>query len=127
MSESATRVSAQLASRQIVFRTQKSISAAVLFNFISLSHYPLRITVLREPRRNNFYIGVEKIVLTWLEMGLTSIATFFSAAILFATGCLLSANPWPILVVFSKSASIRFRSVAPCQSATFSKAHCLKS
>lgn len=54
---------------------------------------------------------------TWLEMGQTSMGMSFFQESAQTAGCLLKANPWPILVEFSIRASRRFLSTeVPCQS-----------
>lgn len=54
---------------------------------------------------------------TWLEMGQTSMGMSFFQASAQTAGCLLKANPWPILVEFSIRASRTFLSAeVPCQS-----------
>lgn len=54
---------------------------------------------------------------TWLEMGQTSMGMSFFHKLVQTAGCLLKANPWPILVAFSIRASRRFLSMdVPCQS-----------
>ena len=47
------------------------------------------------------------VMLTWLEIGLTSSATLFSTMYCNTTGFFATANPWPMRVFFSNMASIR--------------------
>lgn len=54
---------------------------------------------------------------TWLEMGQTSMGMSFFQESAQTAGCLVKANPWPILVEFSIRATRRFLSMeVPCQS-----------
>lgn len=54
---------------------------------------------------------------TWLEMGQTSTGTSLFRDNFLATGCLMSASPWPIRLVFSSKASSTLLSTeVPCQS-----------